>query len=299
MKLDIALHKGSKEKPAVVFIHGLGMNKDIWVNPLESRILGGQFPLKVLFGKMFSEEQAVPQTLYDDLKKDNYSVIAWSQKRPAGPIASVIPELDKIVQSAAEMTDVGIVLVGHSRGGLIGRKYLMDKKRTIKVLITIATPHGGSSIARIAKYVSPVVSTLDPLIPDGEKGTWLFSIKRIFDFLKGRALRELLPDSTFFKTLKDGPVKGTYYASIGGINPSLFTLCGLSFPDALQKIVPLIFYPAEMKNGSGDGLVTAESSVIPWGEEHHNFNRNHVEILFDECARNLLVRMIERICPVS
>ncbi len=193
------------------------------------------------------------------------------------------------------MTDAGIVLIGHSRGGLIGRKYLMDKKRTIKGLITIATPHGGSSVAGIAKYLSPLVSTLNPLLPDGDKGTLFFSIKRIFDFLKSSALKELLPESNFFVKLKDGPSEGIYYASVGGTNPTLFTFRNLSFPDAFERIIPNNLYPEEMKKGKGDGLVSAESAVIPWGEEHHNFNRNHAEILFDESVRNLLVRIIERL----
>jgi pimeloyl-ACP methyl ester carboxylesterase len=295
MKLDVISQKGSDTNPAVVFIHGLGMNKDIWVNPLNSRILGGQFPLKVLLGKMFPGEQTVPQTLYDDLRRKNYSVIAWSQKRPAGPIDSVIPELDEIVKTAREMTKAGIILIGHSRGGLIARKYLMDKKRKIKGLITIATPHGGSSVAGIAKYLSPLISMLNPLLPDGDKGTLSFSIKRIFDFLKSSALKELLPESNFFVKLKDGPSEGIYYASVGGTNPTLFTFRNLSFPDAFERIIPKNLYPEEMKKGEGDGLVSAESAVIPWGEEHHNFNRNHVEILFDEGARDTLVRIIERL----
>lgn len=295
MKLDVASQKGSDAKPAVVFIHGLGMNKDIWVNPLNSRILGGQFPLKVLLGEMFPGEQLVPQTLYDDLRRLDYSVIAWSQKRPARPIDSVIPELDEMVNIAREMTKAGIIFVGHSRGGLIARKYLLEKKIFVKGLITISTPHQGSSIAGIVKYVSPLVSMLDPLIPGGEKGTVFFSIKRIFDFLKSNALKELLPDSNFLKSLKDGPKEGTYYASVGGTNPTLFTFRNLSFPDVFEMIIPQNIYPEEMKNGKGDGLVSAESAVLPWGEEHHNFNRNHAEILFDESARSLLVRVIERL----
>jgi len=298
MKLSVISHRGSEDKPAVVFIHGLGMNKDIWINPLNSRILGGQFPLKVLLGKMFPGEQ-VPQTLYDDLRRKDYSVITWSQKRPAGPIDAVIPELDEVVMKAEEMTNAGIILIGHSRGGLIGRKYLSEKKGLIKGLITISTPHKGSSIAGIAKYLSPLVSMLDALIPDGDKGTLSFSIKRIFEFLRSRSLKELLPGSNFFRSLKDGPAEGINYASIGGTNPTLFTFRNMSFPDAFEKVIPGNLYPEEMKKGKGDGLVSAESSAIPWGEEHYNFNRNHVEILFDESARGMLVRIIDRICFFS
>src|SRR4030042_329667 len=51
MKLDIVLNKGDDNKPAVVFIHGLGMDKNIWADPAKSRILGGMFPLRILINK--------------------------------------------------------------------------------------------------------------------------------------------------------------------------------------------------------------------------------------------------------
>jgi hypothetical protein len=47
MNLDIALSKGNPDKPGIIFIHGIGMDKDIWVNPLKSRILGGKLPLNI------------------------------------------------------------------------------------------------------------------------------------------------------------------------------------------------------------------------------------------------------------
>ena len=97
------------------------------------------------------------------------------------------------------MTNAGIILIGHSRGGLIARKYLFKQDKSIKGLITISTPHKGSSVAKIAKYLSPLVSMINPLVPNGDKGTLSFSIKRILDFLKSRALKELLPDSKFFQ----------------------------------------------------------------------------------------------------
>ncbi len=295
MKLDTVFSEGSRSKPAVIFVHGLGMNKDIWVNPLDSRILGGHFPLKVLMSKRFSGEQRVLQTLYDDLRRREHSVITWSQKRPAGPVDSVLPELDEVLRIAQGMTRSGIILIGHSRGGLVGRKYLQKRASPIRCLITISTPHKGSSIAGVSKYLSPLVSMLNPLIPAGDKGTLSFSIKRIFDFLRSRALKELLPGSNFFRTLEDGPFEGIHYVSVGGTNPTLFTFRNISFPDVLEKIIPHDLYPEEIKKGKGDGLVTAESSKMPWGDEHYNFECNHAEILFEEGARAALVSVVERI----
>jgi pimeloyl-ACP methyl ester carboxylesterase len=296
MKLDIASYHGSIDKPAIVFIHGLGMDKNIWVNPSESRILGGMFPLRILLDKKNTVENVEKiQTLFDDLRQRDYSVITWSQRRPAGPIDSAVKELHEIIIEAQKMTKAGIILIGHSRGGLIARKYLFKQDKSIKGLITISTPHKGSSVAKIVKYLSPLVSMINPLVPNGDKGTLSFSIKRILDFLKSRALKELLPDSNFFKSIKDGPLKGVHYASVGGTKPTLFNLYNISFPDIFEKIIPENLYPEEMRMGKGDGLVSAESSKIPWSNEHYNFAFNHAEILFDKDVRDVLGKIIERL----
>jgi len=296
MKLDIASYHGSIDKPAIVFIHGLGMDKNIWVNPSESCILGGMFPLKILLDKKNTAENVEKiQTLFDDLRQRDYSVITWSQKTPAGPIDSAVKELHEIIIEAQKMTNAGIILIGHSRGGLIARKYLFKQDKSIKGLITISTPHKGSSVAKIAKYLSPLVSMINPLVPNGDKGTLSFSIKRILNFLKSRALKELLPDSNFFRSIKDGPLNGVHYASVGGTKPTLFNLYNVSFPDIFEKVIPENLYPEEMRMGKGDGLVSAESSKIPWSHEHYNFAFNHAEILFDNGVRDVLGKIIERL----
>jgi len=296
MKLDIVSYHGSIDKPAIVFTHGLGMDKNIWVNPSESRILGGMFPLKVLLDKKNTVENVDKiQTLFDDLRQRDYSVITWSQKRAAGPIDSAVRELHEIIIEARKITNAGIILIGHSRGGLIARKYLYKQDKSIKGLITISTPHKGSSVAKIAKYLSPLVSVINPLVPNGDKGTLSFSIKRILDFLKSRALKELLPDSSFFKSIRDGPLNGVHYASVGGTKPTLFNLYNMSFPDIFEKIIADNLYPEEMRMGKGDGLVSAESSKMPWSHEHYDFAFNHAEILFDNGVRDVLGKIIERL----
>jgi pimeloyl-ACP methyl ester carboxylesterase len=296
MKLDIVSYHGSIDKPAIVFIHGLGMDKNIWVNPSESRILGGMFPLKILLGKKNTVENVEKiRTLFDDIRQKDYSAITWSQRGSAGPIDSAVKELHEIIVEAQKMTKAGIILIGHSRGGLIARKYLLKQDESIKGLITISAPHKGSSVARIARYLSPLVSMINPLVPNGDKGTLSFSIKRILDFLKSRALKELLPESNFFKSMKDGPLNGVHYASVGGTKPTLFNLYNMSFPDIFEKVIPENLYPEEMRMGKGDGLVSAESSKIPWSNEHYNFAFNHAEILFDNGVRDVLGKIIERL----
>ncbi len=337
MDLDITSNKGGTTKPAIIFIHGLGMDKDVWINPSSSRILGGRLPLKIFLGQKppvrdlglsrdkpkeeISEFSAgvqpdVINTLFDDLKLKDYTVITWSQGRPSGPIDSAVSELERVVKFAKEMTKAGIILVGHSRGGLIGRKYLLRKDRSIKALITISSPHRGSSIARIACYLKPLASFIGPLFSNADKGTVSSSIKYVLDFLKSRALKELLPESPFLRSLKDKPLDWIYYLSIGGTDPTLFSLYRwqwgsvkegkvyrwflrpnelFSIPEIFQKVIPDKLYPEEIKKGKGDGLVSAESSRIPWCNEHYNFSLNHAQMLFDKGVRDLLVKSIERI----
>jgi pimeloyl-ACP methyl ester carboxylesterase len=296
MKLDIVAYQGEAGKPAILFIHGLGMDKDIWVNPSNSRILGGMFPLKVLLKKCFPDEASgAARTLFDILRQKGYTVVTWSQKRPAGPIVPAVQELQEVIRIVHGMDQRSIFLIGHSRGGLIARKYLAGTDEPVQALITLATPHNGSTVAGIARYVTPLAAWLAPVIPKGEKGTLRFALQRVIEFLRSRALRELLPESAFFQSLNDGPMEGVYYASVGGTSPNLFTLSGIAVPDIFEKIIPDTLFPEEMKKGKGDGLVSAESSKLPWCHEHYLFGLNHAEILFDERVSDRVVSIIENI----
>ncbi len=336
MHSKTTVFKGHKDTPAVVFIHGLGMDKNIWVNPLESRILAGEFPIKTILCKKphprdlglsnrrpnedfpkfsFGEQPDTLQTLFHNLKQKGYTVVTWSQKRPAEPIDYVVKELKEIVEDTRTLTRSGIILVGHSRGGLIGRKYLMERDRSIRGLVTIATPHGGSSLAKLANYLSPLAKLLGPFFSDKEKGTVSFTIKRISEFFRSNALKELLPESECIQSLKDEPCKWVSYITIGGTNPTLFSIYRwkwytvregdyqrwflkpekiFSIPDVFEKVVPAYLYPQEIKKGKGDGLVSAESSKVPWCSEHHIFHLNHAQLLFDKGVRETVIKAIEK-----
>jgi pimeloyl-ACP methyl ester carboxylesterase len=338
MNLDIVFTKGDLHKPAIIFIHGLGMDKNIWVDPSKSRILGGGLPLDIFLRerpdvKDFGLSKNKPkkempelstgvqpkclETLFNDLKLRKYSVVTWSQRRPSGPIESVVSELEEIMKLSQEMTKAGIILVGHSRGGLIGRKYLFQKKEPlVRGLITISSPHQGSSVARLVCYLKPAASFISPFFGKAEKGTLSSAIRHVLDFLKSRSLKELLPESSFLRSLKDGPLDWVHYISFGGTSPNLFSLYRwrwnsfsegesqkwfltpeelFSIPEIFQKVIPNKFYPDEIREGKGDGLVSAESSKIPWSYAHYNFSLNHAQMLFDKGVRDLLVKSIEKI----
>jgi hypothetical protein len=214
---------------------------------------------------------------------------------------------------AANIHKGNICLLCHSRGGLVARKYLAvnNSNSNVSALITICTPHKGSSIAKLASYISPLVRIITPFVSNNTNSAALKkAVTRVTDFVKSNAVKELLPSSDFFKTLSDHRKEGMRCLTMGGTNPSLFgfyrwkekTADGkrlqcpeevLSFPGILEKIMPSGLFPGELKKGLGDGLVTAESSRLGWSDEHHNFPLNHARMLYDEKVRETIISFLE------
>jgi pimeloyl-ACP methyl ester carboxylesterase len=309
MELDVLVHKGNSGKPVVIFIHGLGMNKNFWTDPLGTKIFARNIPLRVFAatppkptplkgGKMITIG-SVPDkvdTLWTVLRDRGFNVLCWSQRRPVGPIAAAVEELDEVMHTARRLfPDKPIALIGHSRGGLIARKSMERKTPGVKALITISTPHGGSSLSRIGNKLSPLTAFLKGVLPKDTHGTVSGVIKNVTDLLEGNALKELVPGSEFFKGLKDVPSAGINYMSFGGTKTELLTLYRrekqgdklypkpfLKIPDSLIKIFPSSILPDELKPGKGDFMVTAESSVMPWAERHINLPVNHISIVWNK-----------------
>lgn len=336
---DLEIVEGCKEMPAIVFIHGLGMDKRIWVSPQDARILAGQFPIHILlcskkygaikyarpipghgkdkpnlFGQLVvGTPDRKLKTIFHDLRQEGFALIAWSQRRPAATIDTVVSELSDILRMSRDFSPSGFILIGHSRGGLIGRRYLQHyRDRGIKALITISTPHRGTRMATFVNYISPFASFLKHLIPDSDKGRVIYTLKRISEFLSSRAVTELMPDSDLIKSLDCSGMDGVKYLSVGGSCPSLLCFNRIfevnedrrkrvkmerifSFPDAIEGIIPRKLLPPEMIEGKGDGLVSVESSKIPLATEHHTFRLNHAEILFSIRVREWLINKIKEL----
>jgi pimeloyl-ACP methyl ester carboxylesterase len=291
MRLDISVHEGRPDRPAFVFVHGLGMSKHIWTAPPEARIMGGLFPLGVLL-----RDYGELRTLYHDLRDMGLTVLAWSQSRPVGPVGQAVKELMYVTGLAGEMNRAGLVFVCHSRGGLILRQALPGMEN-VKAVVTLSTPHLGTGMARWAAYLSPLASSLNQLLPDAEKGRVRTSLKRSLDFMESRAVKDLLPGSDFLLSLRGSPPEGCYCLSAGGTDPRMFKLGGsLQLPETLEKLIPGKMLPEEMQGGKGDGLVSARSARLPYADEHLEFHVNHPEMIVDpEVRRALLKRLRKRL----
>jgi pimeloyl-ACP methyl ester carboxylesterase len=291
MKLDITERAGNEKLPACVFIHGLGMNKLTWTSLGEAKLVGGSVPISwLLKGHDFSK------TLYHDMMEEGYPAVAWSQRRPVGPAAEAVKELNEVMERARRISRAGVVLIGHSRGGLIARAALDlwgSVPARVRALVTLCSPHCGSSLARWAGHLNPLASRLYPYVKEREYGKFSQAVKRMLSFLTSQGVAELLPDSSFISSLNKGICQGIFCLSCGGTRPLIYDLPGVSaFPQSLVRVFPEKRIPLELRKGEGDGLVSAQSSVLPGADKHLNFRANHVTVLVDPHVRAAVRRRL-------
>ncbi|WP_288790930.1 hypothetical protein [uncultured Elizabethkingia sp.] len=133
---------------AVVFVHGLGGAYTTWnkfANTLHKEwIESDSFHLK--YDHYYNMEKEIP-------------VFSFFAKSFLGKgIEQLSKHLDSFIKTTCRYCK-NIILVCHSMGGLVARKYIVDllnQERDlgkIKALITYATPHLGSSWANRAKAI--------------------------------------------------------------------------------------------------------------------------------------------------
>ncbi|MEN8264713.1 MAG: alpha/beta hydrolase [Nitrospirota bacterium] len=323
MKLDLTIHKGNPDKPVVIFVHGLGVDKKFWTDPADSKVMGRNIPMKIFAavkpeahpvkpGKINISAGDVPEkidNLWTAVINRGFNAVCWSQSRPVGPIDVAVRELEKVMEKV-RMNFPGktAAIVCHSRGGLIARKFMERKVPEIKAMITISSPHAGSSLSRLGKYLYPLLPFLKKTLPQETHGTISKTLKRIHDLLDGNALKELLPDSDFIKNLKDPPSEDILYLSFGGTEAKLLTIYKmkksdsrfypkplLDIPDSLLKHLPASIIPKEVVTGKGDFLVTAESSVLPLAQKHYNLPENHLSISWNKKMIAETLELLEKI----
>lgn len=289
MKTEAVFLEGKKTKPLVIFIHGMGMDANMWVDPSRARVLGGKYPLSILLGGRELRNS------FHDLGERGFPVLTWSQKRPAGPALAALEELRDHVRKHGGLSSAGIILIGHSRGGLIARRYLAESAVPVRAIITVGTPHHGSSMAKWVSYISPLAAALKKIIEAGQKKEVRSALLRVATFLSGSGVKEMLPGSDFLRSLSDELMSGTRTVSIGGTDPSLVKIGATSLPALLAGVIPEKMMPDEMREGRGDGFVSAESAVYPNGDEHRNFHAHHAGLIFDRDVREYIVKVVTAI----
>lgn len=284
--LDISYKEGRRDGPAFIFIHGMGMTKEFWTEPQKSRVGGGLLPISILAaGKQPTE------TLYHDLSGLGFTVLAWSQSRPVGPAKVALLELHEMVAfTKGRFSPSGIVFICHSRGGLVGRKYVEGSAEPAS-LVTLCTPHHGSVMATWAKLLAPLSSALLSLMPDIGKGDVTKAVKSMLGMLRSKGVKELLPGSEFLSSFKEDRPSQAGFISVGGTNPSFLRFTSTSHPDFMQELFGKVL-PEELVPGRGDGQVSNKSSRLPYADIYLSFPLSHINIAFDPDVRAALMKEI-------
>jgi pimeloyl-ACP methyl ester carboxylesterase len=285
--LRITVQRGRKALPWALFVHGLGMGSEAWLKPEKARVLGGLAPLSAMV-----REGIELRSLWHDLKESGYTVAAWDQRRPIGEIAIAVAEMREVLQKISAENPGGIIVIGHSRGGLVARKCLEEADSSVIGYVSVATPHKGSSLARWQKYLEPFASFVRPLVKDASRSRLLVAVKRVASFIESPAVKELLPGSEFLTGIGKQFNGNVFSVSAGGTDPHLFSVMGVPFPKALGRILPDEVLPEEFREGMGDGLVTAISSFCRLADSHMDFPVNHVEMMYDRRVREALMEKI-------
>jgi pimeloyl-ACP methyl ester carboxylesterase len=272
-------------KPAVIMIHGLGGDRNDWMNPFQERnwpydheqeqpeqAMGvhSSPPIAKLPGidtkYFFSPRHASnsrgadgsdDRSWWHALVKAGFPAFTYSEVAgllmplSQGPVAEVkrfMETLQKDVLSDPTLQARPVVILAHSRGGLISRGYLSDPEvkadnagrfPNVRGLITLSTPHLGSHMGLLDDKVIDFLNKVDKLVPDlpNDIGDKLIAmLKAKVDAYVGATGDELEPDSPLFRALaaQEPPRAGIRFISVGGVSSRFLRVYFWTFtPDSL------------------------------------------------------------------
>jgi hypothetical protein len=256
----------------VLLFHGLHRDIRCWTTPGDDegvlcytykeqpgkRSLGAQSYPGVGIYKIATTDRNLeinPNNFFDYLASRGFTVAAFSQAQPM--IADAMPTARDaydafLAETQKKFPDAPppVCLLGHSRGGLIIRNLLKERKTAprVKWVITLHSPHGGSDVARTPAVVEekirariaealPKIGIVESDIGKQVQDDVIAALKPLFAYLDKQLdaeSRELAPDSEFMKGLKEDekPIDGIEYFTFGGTNPNYMRLYYWTFTAA-------------------------------------------------------------------
>ena len=338
---DLDFTPGDPNKPLVLLLHGNGGNKDHMVNPAVTTYnydFRGALPADREIGWSWYPGVGIWSVVPDQPKdvvgwrqavqQAGYRTAAYSQVGPRDLLAPAVQELgDVMTHLRVRYPGTPVVLLAHSRGGLLARKFLKDNAAnaalvgSIAGLITLHSPHHGSTLANVANTLNTVVTALSMVNP-----VLASVMSGVRDEVNQPSYQELAVGGPFLTELQagEGPVPGVAYATFGGTNPVLTRVNTWSY--TVGSAIPQWNWPpyyhvisssqvpiaspvfgnalcAEYLgsvpevNTGGDILTTDSGARLPYAAMHKTNSLNHAEALWDPSLQQQVLQVLDVIRP--
>jgi len=211
----------------------------------------------------------------------------------------------RIAEQRAEHPAVGISIVGHSMGGLVGRAALLTEPGScIQHLVTLGTPHDGCFAPVLAlRGVYPLIRRVAQLDPQRSAETLARDVFATFHSLyqmlpRPRTGLDLLDPRNWPRT---GPQpNATLLARVpmlqlGGADGRITAIAGCGFPTvtAAALVHDDFYYRLEL---GGDGTVPTTRAVLPEVPAWY-CNVSHSELTRSTAVQSAVVNLLSGIAP--
>lgn len=162
------IHNTLGKKNLIIFIHGFIGSEETWIKNDGSMPLIDFLIMDTEIHNNFNIALFEYHTKLLEIFSKTKAVFNFLSKNK-NTINLPINELSKLLESRIQYTCAdyeNIILIGHSMGGLIAKRFILDdlKKNTdskVKLYVSLATPHSGSIISNFGKLISKNVQTKD------------------------------------------------------------------------------------------------------------------------------------------
>jgi hypothetical protein len=332
--IDFDVANGDLNKPLVLLLHGDAPDPDGTRTPKDDMVNPGVSGFNHNFGGPFESDRDLgwswyphvgPYSFVLDALKDvkswrqilqekGYRTAAYSQVDPHGYLAGPVAQLTEVISYLrSTYPDARIVLLAHSRGGLVARKFLKENASNpslvgaITGVITLHSPHHGSSLASAAVAVNNAIHSLESVQPGVAPALeWLRNVVNYPRFQQ--MIPPSAPGGEFLSVLQayEKAWPGVAYATFGGTSVLfsrllnwMYTAAGaipqwhwppyhlvITQPEAPsaspvangQLCASVLGSLPELTNGVGDLLTTDNTARLPFAT-HHTNPLNHAAAL--------------------
>jgi hypothetical protein len=344
------LSDGTGGKPIIVLLHGCGADTRDWTNmewrnlhfdtsaPLPPDTVVGTFiyPAVGYFSWPPSTDPLLPSiTNFNRFLNDHhFQTVTYNQIDNDGPLSRPVLELAaimRVLHSFPGLAERQFVLLCHSRGGLLARKFLKDNKdhpeavgRITKVIMLHSPNHGslwGNQVTALGRPIVTMAEALDAAVNEILPGTGPVVTGMLAPLIESTttpAFIEMCVGGPFITDLENGetPLPGVEYHTFGGTSVLFsrlidrvytassaapvwgrFTHVVTSVQNPRISPVFTAFPPvngsAETTAGLGDFLVSDASSRLSFENSHRTNPVNHASVMWDPDVHQQVLDLLE------